>query len=55
MVKKMSNKFGMTHAEIAEILGITRSVVCKIEKQAIDKLRRSGKVKMLKYFLYENY
>jgi predicted XRE-type DNA-binding protein len=36
---------GMTHAQIAEVLGISRERVRQIEATALRKLRRSGKLK----------
>jgi len=35
---------GMTHAQIAEVLGISRESVRNIERRALWKLKRSGKL-----------
>jgi DNA-binding XRE family transcriptional regulator len=35
---------GMTHAQIAEILGVSRETVRNIERRALWKLKRSGKL-----------
>ena len=35
---------GMTHAQIAEILGESRETVRNIERRALWKLKRSGKL-----------
>ncbi len=35
---------GMTHAQIAEILGVSRETVRTIERRALWKLKRSGKL-----------
>jgi len=36
---------GMTHQQIADVLGISRERVRQIEATALRKLRRSGKLK----------
>ncbi len=38
-------KDGMTHQQIADVLGISRERVRQIEATALRKLRRSGKLK----------
>lgn len=35
---------GMTHAQIAEVLGISRESVRNIERRALWKLKRSGQL-----------
>ena len=35
---------GMTHAQIAEVLGISRETVRSIERRALWKLKRSGQL-----------
>ncbi len=35
---------GMTHAQIAEVLGVSRETVRNIERRALWKLKRSGKL-----------
>ena len=40
MIKKIYNEEEYTQQEIAECLGISRSYVSRIEKSAIEKLRR---------------
>ena len=35
---------GMTHAQIAKVLGISRESVRNIERRALWKLKRSGKL-----------
>lgn len=35
---------GMTHAQIAEVLGISRETVRNIERRALWKLKRSGQL-----------
>lgn len=35
---------GMTHAQIAEILGVSRETVRNIERRALWKLKRSGQL-----------
>lgn len=35
---------GMTHAQIAEILGVSRETVRSIERRALWKLKRSGQL-----------
>lgn len=43
----------MSQEAIGRVLGISRSAVNKIEKQALRKLAASGKVKKLKEYLYK--
>ncbi len=43
----------MTYAEIGLILGISRSRVKQIEKEALLKIRRSKHWKILKIFIYQ--
>jgi DNA-binding XRE family transcriptional regulator len=35
---------GMTHAEIAKVLGVSRETVRNIERRALWKLKRSGQL-----------
>lgn len=35
---------GMTHAQIAKVLGVSRETVRNIERRALWKLKRSGKL-----------
>lgn len=35
---------GMTHAEIAKVLGVSRETVRSIERRALWKLKKSGKL-----------
>jgi DNA-binding XRE family transcriptional regulator len=35
---------GMTHTQIAEVLGVSRETVRNIERRALWKLKRSGKL-----------
>ena len=35
---------GMTHAQIAEVLGVSRETVRNIARRALWKLKRSGKL-----------
>ena len=35
---------GMTHAQIAEVLGVSRETVRNIERRALWKLKRSGQL-----------
>ena len=50
---------GMTHAQIAEVLGISRERVRQIEATALRKLRRSGRLReflcLLEAPIKENY
>ena len=38
-------KYHMTHSEIARELGVSRSTVQQIEKSALWKLKKSGKLR----------
>lgn len=42
-VKGNSETGGMTQAEVAELLGVTKSMVGQIERRAIRKLREAVK------------
>jgi DNA-directed RNA polymerase sigma subunit (sigma70/sigma32) len=42
-----------THQEIADILGLTKMRVCQIEKEAIEKIKKTPNGKQLLDFLYE--
>jgi len=39
MTRAINDDYLMTHSEIAEVMGITRSRVAQLEKSALTKLR----------------
>lgn len=44
---------GLTHRQIAVIMGLSHQRVEQIEKTALAKLAKSGKAKVLKQFLWD--